>query len=635
MVAESGRIATGCALAMTRAVGLHSSFLSKRSVIPRRATLSYLASSLPRLNFIRPNSGLSPIPGRGVAAFTLLMTFSAFRRWPLALALTLPTLAQAQAQLINQRNPIPVTTATLIREEPPANPADRSAAQWYLKDPQLDRVPGVGATRAYQELLKNKVPTVVVVAVIDSGIDTAHVDLKPVLWRNRNEIAGNGIDDDKNGYVDDVHGWSFLGGADGRNIDAETLEMTRIVAKYRPRFKGKTAKQVAAADKADFALYQQAEKAYAERLKEEAERGEQVSTMVGPLNMMIMALKKELGTDQLDTATLRKASFDDPNMRRISVGLLEMMRQSGSANADDILKELDSAARQERSLLDNSLNLSFNPRADIVKDNPDDLSQRYYGNADLYGPDPLHGTHVAGIIGAVRDNNLGVQGIAGPVVQVMAIRAVPNGDERDKDVANAIRYAVDNGANIINMSFGKEFSPQRKAVDEAFRYAASKNVLLVHAAGNEDDDLDVTPHYPASFYSDGKPVANLLTVGASGPSDDENLVGDFSNYSRRSVDVFAPGVNIFSTLPGSTYGMESGTSMAAPVTAGVAATLKSYFPSLTAADLKRIIMQSAQVHRTKVPVPGTSKSADFSTLSATGGVVNLYEAVKLAQKTVQ
>jgi subtilisin family serine protease len=240
---------------------------------------------------------------------------------------------------------------------------------------------------------------VVVVAVIDSGIDTAHVDLKPVLWRNRNEIAGNGIDDDKNGYVDDVHGWSFLGGADGRNIDAETLEMTRIVAKYRPRFKGKTAKQVAAADKADFALYQQAEKAYAERLKEEAERGEQVSTMVGPLNMMIMALKKELGTDQLDTATLRKASFDDPNMRRISVGLLEMMRQSGSANADDILKELDSAARQERSLLDNSLNLSFNPRADIVKDNPDDLSQRYYGNADLYGPDPLHGTHVAGIIG--------------------------------------------------------------------------------------------------------------------------------------------------------------------------------------------------------------------------------------------
>jgi subtilisin family serine protease len=202
-------------------------------------------------------------------------------------------------------------------------------------------------------------------------------------------------------------------------------------------------------------------------------------------------------------------------------------------------------------------------------------------------------------------------------------------------VANAIRYAVDNGANIINMSFGKEFSPQRKAVDEAFRYAASKNVLLVHAAGNEDDDLDVTPHYPASFYSDGKPVANLLTVGASGPSDDENLVGDFSNYSRRSVDVFAPGVNIFSTLPGSTYGMESGTSMAAPVTAGVAATLKSYFPSLTAADLKRIIMQSAQVHRTKVPVPGTSKSADFSTLSATGGVVNLYEAVKLAQKTVQ
>jgi subtilisin family serine protease len=259
------------------------------------------------------------------------------------------------------------------------------------------------------------------------------------------------------------------------------------------------------------------------------------------------------------------------------------------------------------------------------------VTQRYYGNNDVTGPDALHGTHVAGIIAAVRTNNIGVQGIAGSPVQVMSVRAVPNGDERDKDVANAIRYAVDNGAQIINMSFGKEFSPQRSAVEAAYKYAASKNVLLVHAAGNEDDNLDVSPHYPAAFYLDGSVPPTLLTIGASGPTDDENLTASFSNYSKRQVDVFAPGVGIYSTLPGNKYGPESGTSMASPVTAGVAAVLKSYFPNLTAPDLKRIIRQSAQVHHTLVLVPGENgKKADFATLSATGGVVDLYAAVQLA-----
>jgi len=535
------------------------------------------------------------------------------RRWTLALlGLAFTTAAQAQS----------AATPTT---------ADLSAQQWYLKDPQLDKVPGIGATRAYQELLKNKVPTPVIVAVIDSGIDTAHVDLKPVLWRNRNEIPGNKIDDDKNGYVDDVHGWNFLGGADGRNIGVETLEMTRLVADGRVRFKGKTLKQVPATQRAEFEQYQRAEKAYAKRVQDETGRDEQMQGMVEPLTMMVMMLKHELQTDKLDTLTLSQARFTDPNLGRVRDGLLAMMRETHLPDTDAVLKEVTSAADQGRSMVSKSLNLEYNPRPDIVKDNPNDLTERYYGNNDLYATDPLHGTHVAGIIAAVRDNNLGVQGVAGPMVRIMAVRAVPDGDERDKDIANAIRYAVDNGASIINMSFGKDFSPQRKAVDAAYRYAASKNVLLVHAAGNEDDNLDVDPHYPAPTLLDGKPVPNLLTVGASGPTDDENLTADFSNYSKKGVDVFAPGVAIFNTLPGSTYGNESGTSMAAPVTAGVAATLKSYFPTLTAVQLKDIIQKSAQVHHTMVQVPGTDKKADFSTLSATGGVVDLYEAVKLAQ----
>ena len=548
------------------------------------------------------------------------MIITPFRRWSLALSLlALPTLGLAQAVA-------PVAAPT------PAAPGDQSAAQWYLKDQQLDNVPGVGATRAYQELLKNLVPTPVIVAVIDSGIDTAHVDLKPVLWTNRGEIPGNGLDDDKNGYVDDVHGWNFLGGADGRNINAETLEMTRIVAAGRKRFKGLTVKTVKPADKADYALYLKAEKAYKARLTQETERSQQVESMTGPLTMMADELKQALGTPKLDTTALRDAKTDDPNLRRAASGLLEMLRQTGAADTDALLKDLNGAVKDERSMLDNSLNLAFNPRADIIKDNPNDLTQRNYGNNDLHGPDPLHGTHVAGIIAAVRDNKIGVQGIAADPVSIMVVRAVPDGDERDKDIANAIRYAVDNGAQIINMSFGKDFSPQRPAVEAAYKYAAAKNVLLVHAAGNENSNLDVTDNYPASFYMNSTAVPNLLTVGASGPRDNASLTADFSNYSKKGVDVFAPGVGIFSTLPGSTYGNESGTSMASPVTAGVAAVLKSYFPKLTAADLKRIIMQSAQVHHTKVQVPGTTKQVDFSTLSVTGGVVDLYEAVKLAQR---
>ncbi|QKG58900.1 S8 family serine peptidase [Hymenobacter sp. BRD128] len=511
--------------------------------------------------------------------------------------------------------------------------AEAAKAQWYLNDPQLDKVPGVGATRAYAELLKGRTPAPVVVAVIDSGIDTAHVDLKPVLWRNPGEIPGNGIDDDHNGYVDDVHGWNFIGGKDGRNISVETLESTRIVAKYGPRFAGKTSAQVLSADRANYTLYLKAKKAYDAKRKELTTELAQAGQMTGPLTQMTAALKEKLGVDKLDTATMRQAAarISDPDFKGLLTSLYQNMKQGGIGDTDALISELNNELKDQREQLDYSLNTKFNARADIVKDNPDDVTQRNYGNNDVMGPDALHGTHVAGIIAAVRTNNIGVQGIAGAPVRVMSVRAVPNGDERDKDVANAIRYAVDNGAQIINMSFGKEFSPQRPAVEAAYKYAASHNVLLVHAAGNEDDNLDVTQHYPASFYLDGSTPPTLLTVGASGPTDDENLPASFSNYSKRQVDVFAPGVGIFSTLPGNKYGSESGTSMASPVTAGVAAVLKSYYPSLTAADLKRIIRQSAQVHHTQVLVPGEKgKKADFSTLSATGGIVDLYAALQLA-----
>ena len=513
--------------------------------------------------------------------------------------------------------------------------AEAAAAQWYLRDPQQDQVPGTGTTRTYAELLKGRTPSPVVVAVIDSGIDTAHVDLKPILWRNAREIPGNGLDDDQNGYVDDVHGWNFLGGKDGRNVSVETLEITRVVAKYQPRFAGKTRAQVPVTQRATFDMYARAKKSYDAKRKEltgQLSQADQARTQISGLTG---ALKEKLGIAKLDTATLRKLSttLPNPDLQGALASFYQGMRQMGVGDTDALLTELDNEVKDQREQLTYSLDTKFNPRADIVGDNPDDVSQRNYGNSDVTGPDALHGTHVAGIIAAVRDNNLGIQGIAAAPVRVMSVRAVPNGDERDKDVANAIRYAVDNGAQIINMSFGKEFSPQRPAVEAAYKYAESKGVLLVHAAGNENHNLDLVSNFPASLYMNGSVPTNLLTVGASGPKDDENLPANFSNYSKKQVDVFAPGVGIYSTLPGNKYGNESGTSMASPVTAGVAAVLKSYFPSLTATDLKRIIRQSAQVHHTQVLLPGgEGKKVDFSTLSATGGVVDLYEAVRLAQQ---
>lgn len=534
----------------------------------------------------------------------------------LGLALSLPLLAAAQ---------------TVAPAPAPPTPEAAAALQWYLLDPTADRVMGVSVNRTYQELLAGRTPTPVVVAVIDAGIDTTHADLRRMLWRNAREVAGNGLDDDKNGLTDDVWGWNYLGGADGRNINLETLEETRLLAQLQPRFKGKTRMGVPAAQRADFDLYLKVKKSYDAKVKENTDRLRQYSQVYAENVTVSEKLKQALGVASLDTAVLRNPPTQVPQLRELSGQLHQLLVNTGFGSLDDILAEMKNGLKETQDQLDYGLNLSYNPRP-IVGDDPFDLKQRLYGNADVAGPDPLHGTHVAGIIGADRVNNLGIMGIAPPVVRLMAVRAVPDGDERDKDVANAIRYAADHGASIINMSFGKYYSPQRAAVEEAIRYADSKGVLLVHSAGNENENLDQKLQFPTPVYLDGQRIPNMITVGASSRDNDAGLAADFSNFGKTQVDVFAPGNQIYSTLPGGRYGNLSGTSMAAPVVAGIAATLKSYFPELTAADLKRLILASAQPTHTQVRQPGSDKLVDFADLSSTGGIVNLYRAVQLAQQ---
>ena len=502
------------------------------------------------------------------------------------------------------------------------------AQRWQHLDQKADGVPGISADRAYRELLAGRTPTPVLVAVIDSGIDSTHEDLKPILWRNRRETAGNGVDDDKNGYADDVRGWNYLGGKDGRNVAFETLEQTRLYVQLRPQYEGAKRKKLSPTEQAQYDIYQDAKANQEKTLREEEAsytrlKGILASNM-GVYQQVIGALQAE----QLDSATLHRAALTRPDVP-LAKAMYSFVHRNHFASAEDMLKQLREAVEHYQNRVEHNLNPNNHSR-DLVGDDPTNLAQRDYGNPDSQGPDADHGTHCAGIIGAARGNKLGIEGVA-DAVRIMSVRAVPSGDERDKDVANAIRYAVDNGAQIISMSFGKEYSPNKAAVDDAMRYADSKGVLLVHAAGNDSRNTDVDTHnYPSARYLDGQFIPNLITVGASSRLNTPELVAEFSNYGPQTVDLFAPGVDIYSTIPGSKYTEHSGTSMAGPVVAGVAAVLKAYYPSLTAAQLKQCILQSAVAYHTSVRKPGTKDMVDFATLSRTGGIVNLYAAVQLA-----
>ena len=453
---------------------------------------------------------------------------------------------------------------------------------WHMKDAETDGIPGVGAERAYREIFAGKTSTTVVVAVIDSGTESFHPDLEANIWTNADEIPGNGVDDDKNGYVDDIHGWSFIGGAGG-DVSVDNLEFTRVYKKLKQRFESVTdPKNLSKTDKVEYDRYLRLKADYDHRMDD----ANQNLMQFGLIDMMLNQSKQNVA-DLLGKSdyTAEEVMAIEPKdeMMQSAVGLVLMSMQS------EFMDQLKQAKEHYEVMSKFQLNLDFDPRF-MVGDNYDDASEKFYGNNHIDGPEAEHGTHVGGIIGAVR-NDYGMNGVADNV-KLMIIRCVPNGDERDKDVANSIRYAVDNGAKIINMSFGKSYSPYKSVVDEAVKYAESKGVLLVHAAGNDTKNVDVEPNFPKDKYDDGGYCSTWIEIGASGPSTDA-LAADFSNFGKTSVDVFAPGVDIFSTAPGGTYKDNSGTSMAAPVVAGVAATLMSYYPNLTAKDVKEILMKSS------------------------------------------
>ncbi len=506
---------------------------------------------------------------------------------------------------------------------------------WHLMDKEKSGFYGVSIDKAYDfAKSKNLKSKTVIVAVIDSGIDTLHEDLKPILWVNKKEIPNNNIDDDKNGYIDDVYGWNFIGGKDGRNVKENSLEVNRVYHMYKSKYEGKTINEneLNAADLEEYTMWKKAEK----KTMGSQEGGTDVVIMKKFLVNTKKAdstLKVGLGKDIYTGTELDAYTTKNDAEKKAKTNLLGLMKgndQMEATNKEFITGFEDYVNGEERKQ-EAKTKAPFDYRGDIVKDDPTNFNDKNYGNKDIMAATSFHGTHCSGIIGAKRGNGKGVDGVASDV-RIMTIRAVPDGDEHDKDVALAIRYAVDNGAQIISMSFGKDFSPRKDWVDDAVKYAESKGVLLVHAAGNDAKDVDTEDNFPSALFKDGKyRPNNYITVGASGDPTNGGLTASFSNYGKNEVDVFAPGVQIYSSVPGgTTYGNASGTSMACPVVAGIAALTLQYYPNLSAKQLKYVIEKSAVQPDQKIMKPGSDEKVNLSDLSKTGGIANAYEALKLA-----
>ena len=527
-----------------------------------------------------------------------------------------PTAAPAPAPVqppAAQPAPPPAPQQPAAADSAPVGPPDR----WFYQSTLTGGVPGAAIDAAHVLLAGRRPGREVVVAIIDGGVDTRHEDLDGVLWTNARETPGNNTDDDRNGYVDDVHGWNFIGGPNGQSVNYDTFELTRLHAACIGAAAAGTLPSPGPTRCPEIASDYQTERAEIEGQVQQIDQIQQIYPLI------VAALARALGSEPTPEKVAAMRPVDAQTRQAQDIYL----QLSAAGVTPEVLTEQGEIIR---NLLRYGLDPAFNPRT-TVGDDWTQTTQRTYGNADVAGPDAGHGTAVASVVAAERGNNLGIEGIADGV-RIMSIRTVPNGDERDKDVANAIRYAVDHGAQIINMSFGKAYSPQKAAVDAAVKYAEQRGVLMVHAAGNDGEDLTTSPSFPTKTYDDNSGSASLwIEVGASNWEGPDALAAPFSNYGAQKVDLFAPGVAIMSAAPGNEYKPEDGTSLAAPVVTGVAALLMAYFPNLDARAVKQILLETATDRRdVMVASPGSGMPVRFGNLSSTGGIVNAEAAVRRA-----
>lgn len=516
---------------------------------------------------------------------------------------------------------------------------------WFQLDYNKDSFYGISLHKAYDFLKeRNKKSEPIIVAVLDSGIDTTHEDLKPILWRNPKEIPGNNKDDDGNGYVDDVYGWNFLGNKDGRNIKKASDERARVFHRWKDQFANKTLnpEEMTEKEREQFFIWKKAVNQMNFSHEEQMELMF-VEVTTKALKKHDKILRQEMGCEEYTCEKLEKFQPASKSGKEAKLGFLTCMKMIG-LDAEEkntvLLSQLEDYIEGKKTAFESKEKAPRDYRAEIIGDNYFNLNDRFYGNGDVMGPDPDHGTHVSGLIAAQRNNGVGIDGVADNV-RIMMLRVVPDGDEYDKDVALAIRYAVNHGAKVINMSFGKSFSPEKNWVDSAIRYAEQKDVLVLHSSGNDGDNIDEKDVYPNPWLQEWNTLAsNYITVGASSdPKITGSITAEFSNYGKQKVDLFAPGVKIYSTMPGGNkYGNQQGTSMATPIVSGIAAMIRSYYPQLSAVQVKHIIEKSVLIPESSAYCFRPGEKADivpFTDLSRTGGIVNAYNAMVTAEQWIQ
>ena len=503
---------------------------------------------------------------------------------------------------------------------------------WHLKDFNTNKYYGISLEQAYRFLVsKNVKSTPVIVAILDDGIDTLHEDLQKVLWVNPSEIPGNGIDDDNNGYVDDVHGWNFLGNPDGRNVSANSSEWIRVYWRYKAKYEGVTidTEKLSGYDKNEYAMWQKARSGVVGKgMKEDELKNLQV--FLNNATFCDSVLKPNFAGEEFTAAQLdawKPVTKMDKDVRKF---FLEVFKQFSLPDITNqfLMHELQKYVTGELRRANGDKIPPEDNRREITGDDDTNIDKHIYGNNNNSNGELMHGTHLAGILGADRNNGKGMEGIADNV-KIMMVRTSADGDEYDKDIATGICYAVNNGAKIINMSFGKSLSPDKKFIDDAVKYALSRDVLIVQAAGNSRRDIDAFDNFPnPKYFLTDSLAPNWITVGAS---DSAGNAAEFSNYGQKVVNIFAPGVAIYSSVPGGNKYMSwDGTSMAAPVVSGVAALIRSYFPKLSAIEVKKILEQTVIVPATQTTRPGTTEKVSLKKLCSSGGIVNSYTAVKMA-----
>lgn len=507
---------------------------------------------------------------------------------------------------------------------------EKENLNWFNQDPTETKIQGVSVDLAYNTILKNTTPKkTIIVAVIDGGVDIEHEDLQGQIWTNIDEIPNNGIDDDNNGYVDDIHGWNFIGNSNSENIRYENYEYVRIYRDLKGDYDNLTSTDnLNEQQLQEYVLFKECKAKYKEELEKYTKLQKNIKNLKNKIADCDDIFKTRCQLENYTEEDIKSIHSTDPSVNRAKRFMQYLYKQGFT---EELLSEEVERADQS---INYHLNVDFNSRQ-IIHDDVEDINDNKYGNNDVTWERCEHGTFVSGIIAANRDNQIGINGIA-ENVQIMALRTVPVGDELDKDVALSIRYAVDNGAQIINMSFGKDYSPNKGLVYDAIKYASDHGVLLVHAAGNDGINTDEEVRYPNDKISENTFAKTWIEVGAASKKLDKKFCGIFTNYGHNNVDIFAPGVDIFSLYPNDTYYVGSGTSFAAPVVTGVAALVWSYFPDLTAIELKDILMKSGNVYaKKKVYQPGkgfaNKQKVRFSELSNSGSVVNVNNALILAE----